>query len=129
MRTPVLDRRTSPRLKYIAKVSSSLKNSGPTTTPTGSESLLYEQENFHHEHELSNVVNEKTCFKNMQNPSCIDLLLTNNSCAFQQTTTVCSGLSHCHKLVFNTVLTVLKTSIPKGNPRQSMKETTKSSIL
>ena len=50
----------------------------------------------------------------MQNPSCIDLLLTNNSCAFQQTTTVCSGLSDCHKLV----LTVLKTSIPKGNPRQ-----------
>ena len=125
----MLDRRTSPRLKYIAKVSSSLKNNGPTTTPTGSESLLCEQENFHHEHELSNVVNEKTCFKNMQNPSCIDLLLTNNSCAFQQTTTVCSGLSHCHKLVFNTVLTVLKTSIPKGNPRQSMKETTKSSIL
>ena len=50
----------------------------------------------------------------MQNPSCIDLLLTNNSCAFQQTTTVCSGLSDCHKLV----LTVLKTSIPKGNPRE-----------
>ena len=50
----------------------------------------------------------------MQNPSCIDLLLTNNSCAFQQTTTVCSGLSDCHKLA----LTVFKTSIPKGNPRQ-----------
>ena len=39
----------------------------------------------------------------MQNPSCIDLLLPNNSCAFQQTTTVCSCLSNCHKL---------------GNPRQ-----------
>ena len=51
----------------------------------------------------------------MQNPSCIDLLLTNNSCAFQQTTTVCFGLSDCHKLVW----TVLKTSIPNGNIRQS----------
>ena len=51
----------------------------------------------------------------MQNPSCIDLLLTNNSYAFHHTTTVCSGLSDCHKL---TVLTVLKTSISKGNPRQ-----------
>ena len=71
-------------------------------------------ESFLYEHELSNLVKEKTCFKNMQNPSCIDLLLTNNSYAFQQTTTVCSGLSDCHKLV----LTVLKTSIPKGNPRQ-----------
>ena len=50
----------------------------------------------------------------MQNPSCIDLLLTNNSYAFHHTTTVCSGLSDCHKLV----LTVLKTSISKGNPRQ-----------
>ena len=50
----------------------------------------------------------------MQNPSCIDLLLTKNSYTFQPTATVCSGLSDRHKLV----LTVLKTSIPKGNPRQ-----------
>ena len=50
----------------------------------------------------------------MQNPSCIDLLLTNYGYAFRQTKTVCSDLSNYHKLV----LTVLKTSIPKGNPRQ-----------
>ena len=72
------------------------------------------KESFLYEHELSNLVKEKTCFNNIQNPGCIDLLPTNNSCASQQTTTVCSGLSDCHKLV----LTVLKTSIPKGNPRQ-----------
>ena len=78
------------------------------------ETAEHYMKSFLYEHELSNLVKEKTCFKNMQNPSCIDLLLTNNSCAFQQTTTVCSGLSDCHKLV----LTVLKTSIPKGNPRQ-----------
>ena len=71
-------------------------------------------ESFLYEHDLSNLVKEKTCFKNMQNPSCIDLLLTNNSCAFQQNTALCSGISDCHKLV----LTVLKMSIPKGNPRQ-----------
>ena len=71
-------------------------------------------ESFLYEHELSNLVEQKTYFKNMQKPSCIDLLLTNNSCAFQQTTTVCSGLSDCHKLV----LTVSKTAIPKGNPRK-----------
>ena len=41
----------------------------------------------------------------MQNPSCIDLLY-----AFQQTTAVCAGLLDYHKLI----LTVLKTSIPKG---------------
>ena len=32
--------------------------------------------------ELCNLVKEKTCFKNMQNPSCIDLSLTNNVYAF-----------------------------------------------
>ena len=69
---------------------------------------------FFYEHELINLVKEKTCFKNMQNPSFIDLLLTNNSYPFKQTTTVCPGLSDCHKLV----LTVLKTSILKGNLRQ-----------
>ena len=41
----------------------------------------------------------------MQNPSCD---------SFQQTTTVCFGLLDCHKLF----LAVLKTSIPKSNPRQ-----------
>ena len=34
---------------------------------------------FFYRHELSNLGKEKTSFKNMQNPSCIDLLLTNNS--------------------------------------------------
>ena len=71
-------------------------------------------ESFLYEHELSNIVKEKTCFKNIRNPNCIDYLLTNNSYAFQQTTSVCSGLLDFHKLV----LTVLKTSIPKGNTRQ-----------
>ena len=71
-------------------------------------------ESFFYENELINLVKEKTCFKNMQNPSFIDLLLTNNSYPFKQTTTVCPGLSDCHKLV----LTVLKTSILKGNLRQ-----------
>ena len=75
-------------------------------------------ESFLYEHELSNLVKEKTCFKNMQNPSCADLLLTNNSCAFQQTITVSFGLSDCHKLKHYAVVTVLKMSIPKGNPRQ-----------
>ena len=79
-----------------------------------SEITKHHIESFLYEHELSKLAKEKTCLKNMQKPNCIDLLLTNNSYAFQQTTTVCSGLSDCHKLV----LTVLKTSIPNGNPRQ-----------
>ena len=64
--------------------------------------------------ELCNLVKEKTCFKNMQNTSCIDLLLTNNVYAFQQTTTLCTGLSDCHKLV----LTVLKITVPRTQPKE-----------
>ena len=65
-------------------------------------------------HELCHLVKEKICFKNMQNPSCIDFLLTNNVYAFQQTTTICTGLSDCHKLV----LTVLMTTVPRGKPKE-----------
>ena len=37
-------------------------------------------EPFLYGHKLSNLVKEKTFFKNMKNSSCIDLLLSNNSC-------------------------------------------------
>ena len=57
---------------------------------------------------------EKTCFKSVENPSGIDLILTNNSIAFQNTTTVFTGLSDFHKLV----LTELKTSITKSKPQK-----------
>ena len=57
---------------------------------------------------------EKTCFKSVENPSCIDLILTNNAMAFHNTTTVFTGLSDFHVLV----LTVLKTSITKSKPQK-----------
>ena len=65
-------------------------------------------------HKLCNLVKEKTCFKNMQNLSCIDLLLTNNVYAFQQITGIYTGLSDCRKLV----LTVLKTAVPRSQPKE-----------
>ena len=65
-------------------------------------------------HELCNLVKEKTCFKNMQNPSSIDLLLTNNVYAFQQTITISTGLSDCRKLV----LAVLKTTVSRIQPKE-----------
>ena len=64
-------------------------------------------ESFLYTHELCDLVKEKTCFKNMHNPSCIDLLLTNNVYAFQQTIAISTGFSDCHKLVS----TVLKTTV------------------
>ena len=71
-------------------------------------------DSFVYEHELHNLVKEKTCFKSVFNPSCIDLILTNNAMAFQNTTAVFTGLSDFHKLV----LTALKTSITKSKPQK-----------
>ena len=71
-------------------------------------------ESFLFMHEPCNLVKEKTCFKNMQNLSCIDLLLTNNVYAFQQTIAICTGLSDCHELA----LTVLKTTAPRSQPKE-----------
>ena len=70
-------------------------------------------DSFIYEHDLQNLVKELTCFKSVENHSCIDLILTNNAMAFQNITTVFTGLSGFHKLV----LTVLKTSITKCKPQ------------
>ena len=53
---------------------------------------------------LSNLVKEPTCYKNPDNPSCIDLFLTNRPKCFQSTMTMKTGISDFHKMV----MTVLK---------------------
>ena len=60
-----------------------------------------------------NLVKDPTCFKNIQNPSCIDLFLTNSYRSFQDTTTVTTGLSDFHKMA----VTVMKTTFPKAKPK------------
>ena len=60
-----------------------------------------------------NLVKDKTCFKSIDNPSCIDLFLSNSCQSFQKTTTVCTGLSDFHKMI----VTVLKTTFPKAKPK------------
>ena len=62
-------------------------------------------DSFVYQHELHNLVKEETFFKSVHSPSCIDLILTNNTMAFQNITTVFTGVSDFHKLV----LIVLKT--------------------
>ena len=42
---------------------------------------------------LKNLINEPTCFKNLDNPSCIDLVLTDKSSM--------TGLSDIHRLTMN----------------------------
>ena len=61
---------------------------------------------------LKNLVNEPTCFKNVDNPSCIDLILTNKSLYFQKTTVIETRISDFHKLIGTT----MKFSFQKQEP-------------
>ena len=66
------------------------------------------------EHNIGNLVKEKTCFKSSTNPSCIDLFLTNYPLSFQNTCTITTGLSDFHKMV----ITVMKMTFQKNPPRE-----------
>ena len=61
---------------------------------------------------LSNLIKDPTCFKNVHNPSSIDLMLTNRIRQFQNSHTVETGLSDHHKMT----ISVLKTFFQKQSP-------------
>ena len=69
---------------------------------------------FLYEHNAENIVKDKTCFKSLNNPSCIDLFLTNFPSSFQNTCTVTTGLSAFHKMV----ITVTKMTFHKNPPKE-----------
>ena len=62
---------------------------------------------------LKSLVKQKACFKNLDNPSCIDLILTNSPWSFQDSSVFETGLSDFHKLT----TTVLKQYFPKPKPK------------
>ena len=64
---------------------------------------------FLNNHEAKNIVKEKTCFKSVLNPSCVDLFITNSPKSFQHTLSFPCGLSDHHDLV----VTVLKSTFGK----------------
>ena len=64
------------------------------------------------EQNMNNIVKDNTCYKSIENPSCIDLFLTSSPQCFQNTTTIATGLSDFHKMV----VTVMKTTFPKAGP-------------
>ena len=61
-----------------------------------------------------NIQKEDTCFKNVDNPSCIDLFLTNSPMSFQNTTVLANGLSDFHKMA----ITVFKTKFENNKPKE-----------
>ena len=62
---------------------------------------------------LKSLVKQKTCFKNTDNSSCIELILTNSPRSFQDSSLFEAGLSDFHKLT----ITVLKQYFPKPKPK------------
>ena len=60
------------------------------------------------------MVKDKTSFKSLQNPSCVNLFLTNCSRSFQYTKAISTGCSDFHKMV----VTVLKTAFEKAKPKE-----------
>ena len=64
---------------------------------------------FLEEHFLSHLLKFPTRFKSVENPSSIDLIITNKHQSFQNTTSFSTGLSDFHKLV----VTSMKTTLPK----------------
>jgi hypothetical protein len=67
---------------------------------------------FCNNYHLTNLIKKATCYKNPDNPSCIDLMLTNRSSIFQNSVVIESGLSDFHKMT----VTVLKTYFQKQAP-------------
>ena len=62
---------------------------------------------------LKCIIKEPTCYKNPDNPTCIDLILTNCPKNFQESSTLETGLSDFHKMV----LTVFKSEAPNLTPK------------
>ena len=56
---------------------------------------------------LTNLIKQPTCYKNPNNPTCIDLILSNTPRCFQSTCVIETGLSDFHLMT----LTVMKKSL------------------
>ena len=61
---------------------------------------------------LSNLVNRKTCHKNLSGTT-IDIMLTNRPNCFQKTSTVVTGLSDFHRMIISCLKTTFKKLPPK----------------
>ena len=68
--------------------------------------------NFCETYNLTNLITDPTCFKSVENPSCIDVMLTNRSTCFENSMVIETGLSDCHKMT----VTVMKKYFKKRDP-------------
>ena len=62
---------------------------------------------------LYNLITEPICYKNPNNPSSIDMILTNRKNSFENSATIETGLSDCLKMIF----TMLNSKFKKKDPK------------
>ena len=62
---------------------------------------------------FKSLIKVPTCFENPENPSRIDLILTNNPLSFQSSGVIATGLSDFYKMV----VAVMKTTCQKLDPK------------
>ena len=62
---------------------------------------------------LKNLINMSNFFKNLSNPSCIAVMLTNHPRSFQNSLAIYTGLSDFHRMT----VTVVKAYFPKFRPK------------
>ena len=62
---------------------------------------------------LTNLIKQPTCYKNPDNPTCIDLILTNDPRTFQSTCVIETGLSDFHLMT----LTIMRKKVYKTESR------------
>ena len=63
---------------------------------------------------LKNLISEPTCFKNAQNPTLINLILTNKPKSFHSSMCIETGISDFHKLI----VSVLNVQFTKLHPNK-----------
>ena len=78
---------------------------------------------------LKSLIKKPTCFKSKNNPSCIDLILTNRVNCFQNSSTLETGLSDFHHLVLKVLKTTFRKKPPKKVLYRNCKNYSKQKIL
>ena len=64
-------------------------------------------------YKMENLINNFTCYKNPNKPTCIDLMLTNKPRSFKNSSVLETGLSDFHKMT----LTVTRAHFVKQTPK------------
>ena len=103
-------------LEYISKEIYSLSSKHDNFLLLGdfnSEPTEEAMTSFYQIYNFKNLLDKPTCYKNPNNPSCVDLIITNKPRSFHNSCTFENGLSDFHKMT----LTVLKSSFTKQKSR------------